>query len=73
MSKKEFKDWEEEYKYYEEKYYPITWEINDGQIEIRCKKGKLLPLNHKIYGIEESFIQDQIDKYDHFDGEICSI
>ena len=66
-------NWQKEYKKLEEKYYPITWEINHGEIEIRCKNGKLLPLNHKIYGIEESFIQDQIKDYDYYSGEICSI
>ncbi len=73
MSKKEFKDWEEEYKYYEEKYYPITWEINHGQIEIHCKNGKLLPLGHELYSIEASFIQDQISDYGYYSGEICCI
>ena len=70
---KSFKDWEEEYKYYEEKYYPIKWEINHGQLEIRCKNGKLLPLGHEIYSIEESFIKDQIKDYGYYSGEIWEI
>ena len=67
------KDWEEEYKEYEEKYYPITWDINDGQIEIHCKNGKLLPIDHKIYSFEADFIQDQIKDYSIYSGEICCI
>ena len=70
MSKKEFKDWEEEYKYYEEKYYPITWEINKSEIQIRSKDGKLLPKDHEIYNIEDSFIYEQIKDYHLFSGVI---
>ena len=57
----------------EEKYYPITWDISDGQIEIHCKNGKFLPINHKIYSMEADFIQDQIKDYSIYSGEICCI
>ncbi len=70
MDKEEFKDWEEEYKYYEEKYYPITWEINKSEIQIRSKDGKLLPKDHEIYNIEDSFIYEQIKDYHLFSGVI---
>ena len=63
-------DWEEEYKEYEEKYYPITWEINKSEIEIYSKDGKLLPKDHEIYNIEDSFIYEQINDYHLFSGEI---
>ena len=66
-------DWKKEYKELEEKYYPITWEITKGEIEIHCKNGKLLPSDHDIYSIEASFIQDQIKDYSHYSGEICGI
>ena len=66
-------DWEIKRNALEEKYYPITWDINDGQIEIHCKDGKLLPIDHEIYSMEASFIQDQIKDYSHYSGEICCI
>mgnify|MGYP001051826927 FL=1 len=66
-------DWEKENIRLEEKYYPITWDINDGQIEIHCKNGKLLPIDHKIYSMEASFIQDQIKDSSIYSGEICCI
>ena len=66
-------DYEIKRKALEEKYYPITWDINDGQIEIHCKDGKLLPLDHELYSIEASFIQDQISDYGYYSGEICCI
>ena len=66
-------DYEIKWKALEEKYYPITWEINDGQIEINCKDGKLLPLNHEIYDIEWNFIYEQINDYLLCSGEICCI
>ena len=66
-------DWKKEYDELEEKYYPITWDINDGQIEIHCKNGKLLPLGHELYSIEASFIQDHIKDYSIYNGEICCI
>ena len=53
-------DWEKENKALEEKYYPITWYLNDGVIEIYCKNGKLLPIDHKIYTFECDFIKDEI-------------
>ena len=67
------KNWEKENIRLQEKYYPITWNINDGQVEIHCKNGKLLPIDHEIYSIEASFIQDQIKDYDYYSGEICCI
>jgi len=67
------KDWEKENIKLEKKYYPITWAINDGQVEIHCKNGKLLPIDHEIYSIEASFIQDQIKDYGYYSGEICCI
>ena len=67
------KDWEKENIRLEEKYYPITWDINDGQVEIHCKNGKLLPIDHEIYSMEASFIQDQIKDYGYYSGEICCI
>ena len=66
-------DWRKEYDELEEKYYPITWDINDGQIEIYCKNGKFLPIDHKIYSFEVDFIKDQIEKYSTYSGEICCI
>ena len=66
-------DWEEEYKEYEEKYYPITWEINKSEIEIYSKDGKLLPKDHEIYNIEWDFIYEQINDYRLFSGEINCI
>ena len=66
-------NWEKENIRLEEKYYPITWGINDGQIEIHCKNGKLLPIDHKIYSFEADFIQDQIKDYSIYSGEICCI
>ena len=66
-------DYEIKRKALEEKYYPITWEINHGQVEIHCKDGKLLPLDHELYSIEASFIQDQISDYGYYSGEICCI
>ena len=66
-------DWEKENIRLEEKYYPITWDINDGQVEIHCKNGKLLPIDHEIYSMETSFIQDQIKEYGYYNGEICCI
>ena len=66
-------DWKKEHQKLEEKYYPITWEITKGEIEIHCKNGKLLPSDHDIYSIEASFIQDQIKDYSHYSGEICGI
>ena len=54
----------------EEKYYPVTWEIAKGEIEIHCKNGKLLPSDHEIYSIEYSFIRDQIKDYGEFMGAI---
>ena len=65
-------DWKKENIRLEEKYYPITWEINKGEIEIHCKDGKLLPSDHEIYSIEASFIQDQI-KFATYSGEICCV
>ena len=42
------KDWEEEYKEYEEKYYPITWEINKSEIGIiLLKPGRFLGGNFR--------------------------
>ena len=41
-------DWEKEYKELEEKYYPITWEIAKGEIQIHCKDGKLLPRRSRV-------------------------
>jgi hypothetical protein len=67
------KNWEKENIRLEEKYYPITWNINDGQVEIHCKNGKLLPIDHEIYSMEASFIQDQIKDYGYYSGEICCI
>ena len=67
------KNWEKENIRLEEKYYPITWNINDGQVEIYCKNGKLLPIDHEIYSMEASFIQDQIKDYGYYSGEICCI
>jgi len=67
------KNWKKENIRLEENYYPITWNINDGQVEIHCKNGKLLPIDHEIYSIEASFIQDQIKDYDYYSGEICCI
>ena len=67
------KDWKKENIRLEEKYYPITWDINDGQVEIHCKNGKLLPIDHEIYSMEASFIQDQIKDYGYYSGEICCI
>lgn len=66
-------DWEKEYKELEEKYYPITWEIAKGEIQIHCKDGKLLPSDHELYSIEASFIKDQIKDHGTFMGEICGI
>jgi len=66
-------DYEIKWKALEEKYYPITWNINDGQIEIHCKDGKLLPLGHEIYDIEWNFIYEQINDYLLSSGEIDSI
>tara|TARA_B100001093_G_C26652364_1_gene938056 strand:+ start:189 stop:380 length:192 start_codon:yes stop_codon:yes gene_type:complete len=54
----------------EEKYYPVTWEIAKGEIEIHCKNGKLLPSDHDIYSIEASFIQEQIKRYGRYHGDI---
>jgi len=67
------KNWKKENIRLEENYYPITWNINDGQVEIHCKNGKLLPIDHEIYSIEASFIQDQIKDYGYYSGEICCI
>jgi len=66
-------DWKKENIRLEEKYYPITWEIKDGQVDIYCKNGKLIPIDHKIYDFEYGFIEDQIKDYGIFDGEICCI
>tara|TARA_R100000742_G_C4251596_1_gene69870 strand:- start:60 stop:266 length:207 start_codon:yes stop_codon:yes gene_type:complete len=66
-------DWEKENIRLEKKYYPITWEINHGQVEIYCKNGELIPIDHKIYSFEESFIHDQIKDYSIYSGEICCI
>ena len=66
-------DWEIKSKALEEKYYPITWEIAKGEIEIHCKDGKLLPSDHEIYSIEANFIQDQIKDHSIYEGEICCI
>ncbi len=66
-------DWRKEYDELEEKYYPITWDINDGQIEIHCKDGKLLPSDHDLYSIEANFIRDQIKDNGYYSGEICCI
>ena len=56
----------------EEKYYPITWEINPSneEIIIYSKDGNLLPKDHVIYDTELSFIYEQINKYHHTYGEI---
>ena len=61
---------DQEYKDLEEKYYPITWEIAKGEIEIHCKNGKLLPSDHDIYSIEASFIREQIKDYGQYMGDI---
>ena len=66
-------DYKTKWKALEDKYYPITWDINDGQIEIHCKNGKLLPIDHKIYSMEANFIQDQIKDYSIYSGEICCV
>ena len=67
-------DWEKENMILEEKYYPITWEINaDSEIKIWDKDGKLLPKDHEIHSIEWNFIYDQINNYHLHDGEICGI
>jgi hypothetical protein len=66
-------DWKKENIRLEKKYYPITWEIAKGEIEIHCKDGKLMPSDHEIYSIEASFIQDQIKNHNIYDGEICCI
>ena len=65
--------WVKKHKELEEKYYPLSWNINDGQIEIHCKDGKLLPLGHEIYDIEWNFIYEQINDYLLSSGEIDSI
>jgi len=67
-------DWEKENMILEEKYYPITWEIDaDSEIKIWDKDGNLLPKDHEIHGIEWNFIYDQINNYHEHDGEICGI
>ena len=60
-----------EYKDLEEKYYPVTWEIAKGEIEIHCKNGKLLPSDHEIYSIEYSFIMEQIKRGDYLGDIEC--
>ncbi len=64
---------DQEYIDLEKKYYPITWEIAKGEIEIHCKNGKLLPSDHDIYSIEASFIREQIKDYGQYMGEIDCI
>lgn len=67
-------DWEKENMILEEKYYPITWEIDaDNEIKIWDKDGNLLPKDHEIHDIEWNFISEQINKYHENDGEICGI
>ena len=67
-------DWEKENMILEEKYYPITWEIDaDSEIKIWDKDGNLLPKDHEIHDIEWNFICEQINNYHENDGEICGI
>jgi hypothetical protein len=60
----------------EKKYYPIYWRIvtdNEDDIEIKDRHGKIISKKSKVYAIEKSFIEEQIQSELKFSGEIICI
>ena len=60
----------------EKKYYPIYWRIvtdNEDDIEIKDRHGKIISKKSKVYAIEKSFIEEQIQSELKFSGEILCI
>ena len=51
--------------------YPIWWEIEKGEVSIWTNNNKKpISKNHTIYKKEIDFIQEQILKYNLYEGEI---
>ena len=53
------------------KLYPVWWEVSEGKILMWTKNRKNpIHRDHPVYKKEISFIQDQISKYNIYEGEI---
>ena len=70
MSKVKLEKWEIELKELEDKYYPIHWYVEDGEIKMFDKNNKQLSENHKVYINETQFVQEQISERMIFEDEI---
>ena len=57
--------------YQDNNLYPVWWEIFEGDIYIWINNNKeSVPKDHVIYKKEIDFIQEQISKYNIYEGEI---
>ena len=57
--------------YQDNNLYPIWWEIIEGEIYIWINNNKeSVSKDHVIYKKEIDFIQEQISKYNIYEGEI---
>ena len=54
--------------------YPLWWEIEEGEVFIWTNNNKEpISKNHTIYKKEIDFIQEQISKYNIYEGEINEV